>query len=194
MLQRLLALLRRIFGIESGEDRNVTSLYLHVALQYHVAGRSAFFADSFPVSGNLFHHAIEMMLKYSLMEKDYSPQSLRMKYRHDLKTLWREYKKTSKNGALAAYDSVINRLNPVEELRYPWRSYIFTMGLRKGPDQPFTGPATRGIKQYHLTVEEVDELMSALLLANDVNPEWVKGRLRGEATEQYQRENFHRFI
>ena len=67
------------------------------------------------------------------------------------------------------------------------------MDLRKGPRLPASGPATRGIKQYHLTVEEVDELMFALL-TNNFTPDWVRGRLHGDAIAQYQRENFHQFI
>ncbi len=42
--------------------------YLDVALQYHLAGRSAVFARSIPVAGNLFHHAVEMLLKFFLYD------------------------------------------------------------------------------------------------------------------------------
>lgn len=50
--------------------------YLSIAIQYYIAGRSAVFAGSMPVAGNLFHHAIEMFLKFLLLPH-HSPQDLK---------------------------------------------------------------------------------------------------------------------
>lgn len=48
---------------DAPNDEDLSSRFLDLALQYHVAGRSAYFAFSMPIAGNLLHHAIEMLLK-----------------------------------------------------------------------------------------------------------------------------------
>jgi len=56
-----------------------------LALQYYIAGRSACFAYSMPVAGNLLHHAVEMALKHLLAEKGFTDSELHYEFRHDLK-------------------------------------------------------------------------------------------------------------
>lgn len=164
-----------------------------MALQYHVAGRSAYFAYSMPVAGNLLHHAVEMLLKYLLLQNGFTARQLKNKFRHNLKRLWRETKRVAGNPDLKAYDPVIARIAAMEELRYPGRGYTFQMSLRKEPSSPATGSATKGLRHYQVSLEEVDELMK-ILLTNNVTPGWVAGLLRGDGTAQYLRENLHSFI
>lgn len=68
------------------------------------------------------------------------------------------------------------------------------MDLQKGPRYYASGPATKGMKQYHLNLEEIDELVSALLTGR-VTPEWIASLLTfGDGKAQYERENLHRFF
>ena len=69
LAQRGVTLLKRAFRRRTVNDAHLASEYLRLALQYYIAGRSAYFALSWPVAGNLLHHAVEMLLKYLLVEK-----------------------------------------------------------------------------------------------------------------------------
>ncbi len=69
--------------------------YLNIAIQYYVAGRSAIFAGSIPVAGNLVHHAFEMLLKYLLLSS-FSTRQLKKEFGHNLNKLWRAFKKVAK--------------------------------------------------------------------------------------------------
>jgi hypothetical protein len=184
-------LLRRLFR---RPQTNVGSEFLRLALQYYIAGRSACFAYSMPVAGNLLHHAVEMVLKHLLAEKGFSESELRYKFRHDLKKLWRATKSHLADPALDTYDPVIRTIARMYDVRSPRRGYSFQMSLRKEPTNPPTGSAAKGLRHYHLSLEDADELMTALL-TRSTTPEWINGRLAsGDARSQYLRENFHSVI
>jgi hypothetical protein len=74
------------------KDRLLTldTQYLAIANQYYIAGQSATFTSSVPVSGNLFHPGIEMLLKFLLVKNQYSADSARKEFRHDLNAFWSE--------------------------------------------------------------------------------------------------------
>jgi hypothetical protein len=166
--------------------------YLKIAIQYYVAGRSATFAGSIPVAGNLFHHAVEMLLKYFLL-KHYTAAKLKADFRHDLKKLWREFKKLANKPVLARFDRLVSELNKIEDLRYPGKGYSFIMEPRKGPRPRASGPATKGQKQYRVNLEEIDEYFTELLTGR-VTLGWIQTLLRREdAMLQYKRENLHPF-
>ena len=165
-----------------------------MALQYYIAGRSACFAYSMPVAGNLLHHAVEMVLKHLLAEKGLTENELRHKFRHDLKKLWRATKNSLADPSLNTYDSIIRKIARMHDVRYPRRNYSFQMSRRREPASPATGPAAKGLRHYHLTLEDADELMTALL-TRSTTPEWINGQLAsGDARSQYLRENFHSLI
>jgi hypothetical protein len=93
--------------------------YLRTAIQYYISGRSATCAFSMPVAGNLFHHAVEMLLKFVLIQNSYSADQLKNKFGHDLNRLWIEVKSILKDPALDKFDELISGLNEFEDLRYP---------------------------------------------------------------------------
>jgi hypothetical protein len=165
-----------------------------LALQYYIAGRSACFAYSMPVAGNLLHHAVEMALKHLLAEKGFTESELHYEFRHDLRKLWRATKNSLADPNLTTYDPVIRKIAKMYDVRYPRRSYSFQMSLRKEPTRPVTGPVAEGLHHYHLSLEDADELMTALL-TRSTTPEWINGWLAsGDARSQYLRENFHRIV
>src|SRR5437879_2039088 len=89
-------------------------------MEYYVAGRfSALSGKSIIVSGNILHHAIEMLLKGALcMRRSHSRQQIRS-MGHNLKRAWKAFKKTCSDPRLNALDSAIKDLNKFEDLRYP---------------------------------------------------------------------------
>jgi hypothetical protein len=185
------ALLKRLF--RRGRP-DVGSEFLRLALQYYIAGRSACFAYSMPVAGNLLHHAVEMALKHLLAEKGFTEGELHYEFRHDLKKLWGATKNSLADPSLNTYDPVVRKIAKMYDVRYPRRSYSFQMTVRREPTRPESGTAATGLRHYHLSLEDADELMTALL-TRSATPEWINGWLAsGDARNQYLRENFHSFV
>jgi hypothetical protein len=167
--------------------------YLSIAIQYYIAGRSAAFAGSIPVAGSLLHHAVEMLLK-SFLLKQYTAAELKDEFRHDLKKLWRAFKNIANEPPLGRFDGLVSALNRVEEVRYPGRGYVFSIVRQKAPRQQVSGTATKGVKQYYVNLEDVDEYVTALLTGR-VTTGWIAILLQGEdAKKQYSRENSHPYI
>jgi hypothetical protein len=168
------------------------SQYLAIAIQYYIAGRSATFAFSLPVAGNLFHHTVEMLLKFLLIQNSYSADQLKNKFGHDLNKLWLKVKSILKDPALEKFDELISGLNAFEDLRYPGQGYaisisIFRCEIPEISDEPVE------IKQYRTCLEDIDDFVSTVLTGR-VNPEWIKGHMRGDALEQYKKDNRHPFF
>ena len=191
------SLLRRIAHRRTPEPSSLGRTFLTLALQYYIAGRCSYFAFSMPVAGNLLHHGVEMLLKSVLAENGVTESHLQYKFGHNVRRLWTATKRTLGNPELGTYDDVIWRLAPMWEIRYPRRDrrrYSFKLSLRKEPTVPPTASATRELPHYQLSLQEVDELMSAVL-AKIATPEWVKGQLGwGYGRTQYLRDNHHSFI
>src|SRR5438552_4056921 len=95
---------RSIVNGQSAGCRTIQSLFER-GLEYYISGRYAIFSGLTYVSGNLLHHAIEMLLKGNLLSY-FSLDELRSQFRHDIKKLWREFK-THSSVSLAKFDNVI---------------------------------------------------------------------------------------
>jgi hypothetical protein len=91
------------------------------ACQYCVAARFLLHAQRIPVCGNLFHHAVEMLLKGGLAKKRKLSLSALEKMKHKLKALWREYKSDFPDPGLKRHDKTISLLDKFEDIRYPDR-------------------------------------------------------------------------
>lgn len=166
--------------------------YLVIATQYYLAGRSATFAYSLPVAGNLFHHAVEMLLK-SILIKSYSGDQLKNKFSHDLQKLWDEFGKIANDSSLSKFDDLITSLNDIEDLRYPGKGYGISISIYKSKLPEFSGEYMP-TKQYYACLEDIDEFVSAIL-RNRINPEWIKGlMMHGNALDQYKMDNKHPFF
>lgn len=131
-------------------------------------------------------------LKFFLL-KHYSASKLKNKFRHDLKKLWREFKKIANDSSLARFDTLMSELNIMEDLRYPGKGYMFSSELRKGPRHSASGPATKGLIQHRVNLEEIDEFVEVLLTGR-VNPKYIRTILHLDAMAQYKRENLHPFF
>ena len=171
--------------------------YLAIAIQYYIAGRSAVFAQSVPVAGNLLHHAAEMLLKFLLIKNSYSADQFKNKFGHDLNKLWSEVKSIVKDSTLDKFDELLSGLNDFEDLRYPGKGYMISISVHrcKLPEVPkeFAEKEFVETKQYQTCLEDIDEFVSAVL-TDRVNPEWIKMLIRGDALEQYKKDNKHPFF
>src|SRR5262249_40104873 len=93
------------------------------------AARFSVHAGCIPVCGNLFHHAVEMLLKGGLAKKRKLSLSELKKRGHKLKVLWREYKLDFPDPALKRHDKAISLLDKFEAIRYPDRILASGMGV-----------------------------------------------------------------
>src|SRR6266508_4410640 len=98
--------------------------YFRMGLQYYVTGRYSYFVAFSPVTGNLFHHAVELFLKSSLLKREvFTPDQLRRRFHHHLASLWQAYKVRVNDPELDQFDPLIARLNDFEDLWYPRLAY-----------------------------------------------------------------------
>ncbi len=145
-----------------------------------------------PVAGNLFHHAVEMFLKFLLL-KTYSEEELRDSFRHNLRRLWKEYKRVNSGDHLGKYDQLVSTINRMEDLRYPRSGYVFSIDLQAGPVHDASGQVAKRTQHYHLNLEDLDEFISTLLVGR-VTSGWFRALLsHGDAQVQYEQHNVHRF-
>jgi hypothetical protein len=52
----------RILPRAAEDKEDLRYRYFSTAIDYYVAGRSAYFAHAIPTAGNILHHAVEMYL------------------------------------------------------------------------------------------------------------------------------------
>jgi hypothetical protein len=177
---------------KTAEDKTALRiLYFGNALQYHVAARYAAFSGFIPVSGNLFHHAVELYLKGYFCES--TDEDERKEMKHNLKKMWRRFKRDVSDATLNRFDSVISALERHEGIRYPEKiaeqgmtAYItFTKGsITKGvvaPQQPQP--------DYQIVVDELDALSHEIIANARMNPKAMTAGLNEFARDFLNREN-----
>ena len=133
-----------------------------------------------PVVGNLAHHALEFYLKGALAAQ--LDETERRKIGHNLRRLWRLYKKQRNNPALNKFDQTIRDVNKFERIRYPEEilrlGMIVEAGFAKSPPpNPAAGRPPPG-ERYVLTLNEVDELVKLIFQIEGLNPEFFTARLK----------------
>ena len=163
--------------------------YVDTGVSYYLAARWAFFTGAHPVSGNLFHHAIEMLLKGCLCHV--LDERERRRFGHHLRRLWRRYKREMNDPTLSRFDETISRVDRLERLRYPegLSSYSFQFGLR-GPFGPTIGThAPPKHRQFELAINDVDEFVAAIFAKASLNPQFFTTGFRAEALQVLRRDN-----
>jgi hypothetical protein len=148
--------------------------YFKLATQYYVSARFSALAQLMPVTGNLFHHALELFLKGSLSSTIPSPQ-LKKKYGHRLQALWEEFKNAHSDPELNSFEPVIKSLDQFENIRYP---ESLVEGGGELIVQPTTLPETRSLTprpsplpRHQIVLQQLDTLVYAILQRSDINPE-----------------------
>jgi len=154
-------------------------LFVGNACQYYVAARFLVHSQRIPVCGNLFHHAVEMLLKGGLAKKRKLSLSELKKMGHKLKVLWPEYKLDFPNPALKRHDKTISLLDKFEDIRYPDRilasgSGVVVQWFGPLPSVPVGGPGLK-TPQYTIIVSEIDDLVADVFKASS----WTPGKFIG---------------
>jgi hypothetical protein len=169
------------------------------AFEYYVTGRFALL-NNLQVAPNLFHHAVEMLAKYRLVQGlsgDLLAQEVkrvRNEHGHELDTLWPAFKDKVRDPALDRFDEVIEELNPWKDLRYGgypegFSTAMFFMRRR----EPYGIWAKGRMREYAVVLEGIDELFTAMVAASGISPSFLgeKHRLKVDFREWYAKENLH---
>jgi hypothetical protein len=166
--------------------------YFFAASDYYAAGRFAFWTKLSSISGNLFHHAIELFLKGHLL-LTMTPDELQNKFRHNLPRIWKHFKAMVPDGTLQRYDRTIADIHTFEAIRYP--EDVITKGARFQLEVARRDlernikrktSVTGGLPRYTFALEEVDALVILLFTVCSRNPDFfLRGRVPEETRLKY---------
>lgn len=149
--------------------------FSNLAVQYYIAGRQAAMAALMPVAGNLYHHAIEMILKARL-SKFKSLRDLK-NLGHKLEANWDEFKKLFPED-LSAFDVLIRELDRFERIRYPNAALQEGMAVcidwnapedDRGTDIWGATPLENRVPLYRFAVTELDSFVAKLFEVSSIN-------------------------
>jgi hypothetical protein len=164
--------------------------FFSLGVQYYVVARYSAFAWFHPVSGNLFHHAIEMFLKGYLCSGK-SLDELK-KLGHRLCSLWVCFKQEVAEPGLDRFDQTVTDLDKFESIRYPDR--IVSLGMRSfisitHRHADLDESQARPEPKYQVVVKEIDELVSVIFEKASVNPRFYTDSLPAAAQEYLAKDN-----
>jgi hypothetical protein len=164
------------------KDRSMREGYwdhaIRYGLDYYVVGRFAAAHGFTPVSANILHHAVELLLKARLAHDDPLDRILeywhpKKGYGHDIVHLWQDFKARQPVAVPAEFNTIIEGLHAFEDIRYPERL------IRDGAiilidifdvETPTVGKGHVPEKTYILKLPQIDSLMGLLFAASAANP------------------------
>ena len=179
---------------DSAESQNEMNAHYFArsGCEYYASARFGMHAQQSYICGNLFHHAVEMLLKAGLAKKGKSLDEMK-RMGHDLKSLWRAYKAIHGDGELERHNGTINTLNKHEDIRYP-NSRLGSIGVglqwSGNPPEVKTFGALKTPKQYALVVDKIDDLVADIIKTSSWNPGGFVGH-NPAALEAIRRNNEH---
>jgi hypothetical protein len=141
-----------------------------IAMEYYVSGRAALKCGNALITGNLLHHAVEMLLK-GYLSKSIPMQELKRRFGHKLLDLWNAFKSLFSGEDLSEFDSMITDLERFEEIRYP-DSLLQSggsIGLGWGRGKPVE-TSSRPVPQYQVGLGDVDAFVARLVSLCALNP------------------------
>jgi hypothetical protein len=150
--------------------------YFDTGVSYYVSARMAYFARAIPVAGNLFHHAVEMLLKGYLCRT--LDDRGRWRLKHNLRRTWRRFKDEVRDPSLSRFDETIRAVDGFEQLRYPEKLKSYAMQVQlTGPFSHQEGTHGRRANSFTLAVNDVDELIAMLFAKAGFDPNFYLTRL-----------------
>jgi hypothetical protein len=168
-------------------------VFYKAALEYYVNARAACLSGCVFTTGNLLHHAVEMILKGEL-SRTVSPEKLmdKKKFGHWLPKCWAAFKALFPQEDLSEYDPMIAELDKFERIRYP--DHILANGAGIGFGFGRWHPTTRacdinGIPEYRMAIGDVDAFFGRVIQLCHMNPGPYFSFLTAEGREILQKYN-----
>jgi len=147
-------------------------LFQGSGIEYYALARVGARCHLTLVVGNLFHHAVEMLIKGHL-SKSQTLEQLK-KLGHGLPQLWVAFKAEFPDPALVRFDSLVDSLQKFESIRYPDKmlesgaqiTYAWAPPIPSvvSTSPPITSPV------YAFSVTEIDELIAEIVRLSRLNP------------------------
>jgi len=154
------------------------STTIRYGLEYYVAGRFATAHRFNPVSANILHHAVELLLKACLAHDDPLERILdywhpKKGYGHDIVRLWEAFKTRQTVAVPTEFDEIIKGLHAFEDIRYPETlirdGAMISIGIFE-VENPVLRDGQIPEKLYVLMLPQIDRLMGFLFKASGANP------------------------
>jgi hypothetical protein len=157
----------------SPSDSDADRHFLSLGVQYYTAARSAVRQRLSPVAGNLYHQAIELLLKARLSHT-HSLRELSLRpYGHCLQSLWDAFKSEVATADLDQFDDTITTLDAFWNLRYPdnvmQEGATITFQWDPGVVTTWFAPEITPTPCYHLVVTDIDRLVSRVFQVSSRN-------------------------
>lgn len=148
--------------------------FYKIALKYYVIGRAALCCGNTFITGNLLHHAVEMLLK-GQVSKTIPLEDLknRKRFGHKLPKLWTAFKGLFPTEDLTEFDMMIDELEKFEKIRYPDEilAHGACIGLGFDRGKPVTNRTPgRTEPEYQMGVGDVDAFFARLFPLCRLNP------------------------
>jgi hypothetical protein len=154
------------------------STTIRYGLEYYVAGRFATAHGFNPISANILHHAVELLLKACLAHDDPLERILdywhpKKGYGHDIVRLWEAFKARQTVAVPTEFDEIITSLHAFEDIRYPETlirdGAMISIGIFE-VEHPALRDGQLPEKLYVLMLPQIDRLMGFLFKASGANP------------------------
>jgi len=169
---------RRLTQEELDESERQSYWYhaIEYGLDYYIAGRFATAHRFVPVSANLLHHGVELLLKACLAKDDPLEEireygRVKTGYSHDIVRLRQEFKVRQSSPVPAEFDAVVEGLHAFEEIRYPEtlirQGGTISIGIFE-VEEPIRTSGEGNV--YVLMLPQIDRLMGLLFTASGGNP------------------------
>lgn len=173
------------------QNEDAATHFFCMGLQYYAAGRLSAIASFIPVSGNLLHHAVEMLLKGHLSRRLTLAQLKGLSHR--LGDVWEKFKRDVKDSGLDDLDQVVAALDRFEEIRYPDRivsqGMFGSISIFAPPPKAESMQGAPSLPAYELVLEEVDRLVRAIFEKSLVNPRFFSGMVGTEGAAVLKKDN-----
>ena len=167
--------------------------FLGLGVQYYTAARSAVLAGLSPVCGNLYHHAIEMLLKARLSQTHSLERLSRRPFGHNLCALWNAFKAEFPTAGLDQFDETVATLDRIERIRYPDATIEegaeIIIQWEPGPASSTYAPEITPPPRYQIVVTEIDWLVARIFEVCSRNPAFFTGSMNDYAREAIMRDN-----
>ncbi len=152
--------------------------YLALSIQYFCLARFGSRFPFNPVSGNLYHHSFELLLK-AYLHPAISAQDLQYKYGHNLQKLWETFKDRTSENELDTYDLYIKNLDAWERVRYlklASGKHASSIVIHEGhaPKEYLESIATiknSELMDFSLYLDDMDELFQVIFFATKQDPQ-----------------------
>jgi hypothetical protein len=161
-------------------------------LEYYFIARVSAYARLSHIFGNLYHHAVEMMLK-SHFCRTKSLHVIFKEYGHHLASLWKDFKADFSDKDLSCFDLLIADLDAFEKVRYP--DHLLEHGgaiiieWEDPPGKPQQSLRNKAVPEYRLTVRNIDRFVARLVQLLSINAAAFTTMVHHECRDVVLRDN-----